>query len=184
MAATLRDSSTSPSSSASSSSMPALRMRPTVCIDGERRSRRSVDPEIALQLQLQHVATRQDLDLLVVADLDGAPVATAGPIDDAIELADLAARVAHEYDTWQSMVASRGYVCVTRVEIGFRRFCVAAQSRFALPDRAAIGRALEGTMRILAGGLYVDAQAPIPLVSLGGWGDWDALSPTVVDAED
>jgi hypothetical protein len=145
-------------------------MRPKIYVDCERRRTRSVDPEIALQMQLQTVLEAHDVDLIVIADLDGAAVATAGDGDSAMDLAQFAAAVAKEHPTWESMVTSQGFVVVQRVEIGLRTWVVAAQARYSLPDRAGIARAVMGTMRIVREGLAVEAA--IPLVQLGGWGDW------------
>lgn len=128
---------------------------------------------MALQLQLQTVFEQHDVDVVVIADLDGACVATAGESEAAMMLADFAAGVARDYPTWRSMVTNRGYVVVQRVEIGIRTFVVAAQARFSLPDLGGITRAVAGVMRILRDGLTVEGEAPMPLVSLGGWGDWE-----------
>jgi hypothetical protein len=140
--------------------------------DDERRRRRSIDPEIALQLQLQSVLDAQGVELLVIGDLEGAPLATAGDGDAAIELANFAAGVAKMHRSWQSMVTNQGFVVVQRVEIGVCTWVVAAQARFELPDRRGIARAVEGAMRILRDGVIIAGEAPVPLVKVGGWGEW------------
>jgi hypothetical protein len=152
---------------------PTSRMHPKIYIDGERRRTRSSDPEIALQMQLQTVLEAHDVDVLVIADLDGAPLATAGEAEPAMALAAFAAGVAKDHPLWQSMVTNQGFIVVQRVEVGIRTWVIAAQARFNLPDRRGIARAVVGTMRILRDGLALDVAAPIPLVSVGGWGDWD-----------
>ena len=152
---------------------PSTRMHPKICIDGERRRTRSIDPEIALQMQLQTVLEAHDVDVLVIADLEGAPLATAGEAEPAMALAAFAAAVAKDHPMWQSMVTNQGFIVVQRVEVGIRTWVIAAQARFNLPDRRGIARAVVGTMRILRDGLALDVPAPIPLVSLGSWGDWE-----------
>ena len=152
---------------------PSNRMHPKICIDAERRRTRSIDPEIALQFQLQTVLEAHDVDVLVIADLDGAPLATAGDEEAAMNLAAFAAGVAKDHPAWQSMVTNQGFIVLQRVEVGIRTWVVAAKARFTLPDRRGIARAVVGTMRILRDGLALDVAAPIPLVSVGGWGDWD-----------
>lgn len=151
------------------------RLHPTICVDAERREHRSIDPEIALQLQLQRVLDAHDLELIVIGDLDGAAVATAGPGDAAMELAELAAGIAKDHPTWQSMVTSRGFVVVQRVDVRLRTYVVAAQSRFNLPDVRGVARAVEGALRILRHGIALDTPAPMALVCEGGWGDWPEL---------
>jgi hypothetical protein len=152
---------------------PSNRMQPKIYLEGERRRTRSIDPEIALQMQLQAVLDAHEVDVLVIADLDGAPLATAGDTECAIALAAFAAGVAKDHPMWQSMVTNQGFIVVQRVEVGIRTWVVAAQARFNLPDRRGIARAVVGTMRILRDGLALDVAAPIPLVSVGSWGDWD-----------
>ena len=147
-------------------------MRPKTCVSSERRTRRSVDAETALQLQLQAVFEQHEVDVIVIADLDGTPAATAGEAESAIALADFAAGVAKEHPQWQSMVTNRGFVVVERVQIGLKAFVIAAQARFTLPDRGGIARAVTGVMRILKDGLTLQGEAPMPLVQVGGWGDW------------
>jgi hypothetical protein len=154
-------------------SSPTSRLRPKIFVDAERRTRRSVDAETALQLQLQSVFEQHDVDVIVIADLDGTPAATAGEAEAAIALADFAAGVAKEHPCWQSMVTNRGFVVVQRVQIGLKAFVVAAQARFTLPDRSGIARAVTGVMRILKDGLTLQGEAPMPLVQVGGWGDWE-----------
>jgi hypothetical protein len=148
------------------------RMHPKIYIDGERRRTRSIDPEIALQMQLQTVLEMHDVDILVIADLDGAPLATAGEAEPAMALAAFAAGVAKDYPTWQSMVTNQGFIVIQRVEIGIRTWVIAAQAKYSLPDRRGIARAVMGTMRILKDGLLLCTPAPMPLTQVGGWGDW------------
>ena len=137
---------------------------------------------MALQLQLQVVLDENEVDLLVIADSDGAAVATAGEAEAAIDLAAFAAGVAKDHPSWQSMVTSRGFVVMQRVQIGLRAYVVAAQARFSLPDGAAIARAVFGAMRILRDGLVVDTPAAIPLVSEGSWGEWEPVSDDEIEA--
>ncbi|GAC1533731.1 MAG: hypothetical protein NVS3B10_27910 [Polyangiales bacterium] len=160
--------------------VPGSRMQPKIYVDGERRRRRSVDPETALQHQLQEVLEQHEVELIVIADLDGAAVACAAAIvaedgwsDAAMLLAEFSAGVAREHGSWQSMVTNRGYVVVQRVEVGIRTFVVAAQAKYNLPDRGGIARAVTGAMRILRDGLAVAGEAPMPLLQRGGWGDWE-----------
>ena len=148
------------------------RMRPKIYVPRDRRTRRSVDAETALQLQIQTVYEEHAVDVIVIADLDGTPAATAGDVDQAIDLAEFAAGVAKEHPCWQSMVTNRGFVVVQRVQIGLKAFVIAAQARFTLPDRSGIARAVTGVMRILKDGLTLQGEAPMPLVQVGGWGDW------------
>ena len=153
-------------------SAPSSRVRSRENEKPSRRRRRSVDPEIALRLQLRAVFEAHEVDVIVITDLEGAPVAIAGEPDAAMALAEFAAGVAKEHPEWQSMVTNRGFVVVQRVQVGLRAFAVAAQARFTLPDRRGITQAVTGAMRILKDGITLQGEAPIPLVQIGGWGDW------------
>lgn len=138
--------------------------RPKIWIERERRSTRSEDPERALQLQLDTVVSAHDLDLLVIADCDGAPVEMSGDPDLGMELADFAAATYKRSPEPQTLVTSRGFVIVAPVQTPVRTFVIAAQGRFAAPDPKGFARALAGVTRILKDGLVLHCEAPMPLV--------------------
>jgi len=147
----------------------------TVFVDSERRRFRSIDPETALLHQIQIAHERHGVELLVVCDLDGAPVAAAGDEERSFALAAFAAATAKNAPERQVIVTNQGFVIVDVVDARGRTFVVAAQGRFAIPDVSGVSRAVAGAKRILQDGLTIGDAAPIPLVAYGGWGDWSAI---------
>ncbi len=149
--------------------------RPKKGTETERRRARSDDTEIALDLQLAAIVTKLEVDVLVVADLDGAPVASAGDVDEAIELAAFAAAMAKEIPMRRAVTTTRGFVQVELVESRGRTFAVAAYAKGGVPCPVGVARAVAGAARILQAGLCIDREAPVPLVVQGGWGDWPKI---------
>ncbi len=143
----------------------ATALRPKVWIEHERRSSRSEDPERALQLQLDAVVSSHDLDLLVIADSDGAPVEMSGDPDLGMELAQFAAASFRKAAEARTYATSRGFVVVAPLQTPVRTFVIAAQGRFAIPDPQGFTRALRGVERILKDGLFVQCEAPLPLAT-------------------
>lgn len=146
------------------------------CIDGERRRFRSSDPETALGLQLRSVVERLDVDVLVVADLDGAPVNSAvcdelGD-EEAIALGQLAASLVKERPSARTVTTTRGFVHVDLVDAGARTWALAAFARHGVPDAIGVARAVAGAARILRDGVMIGSEAPLPLVERG-WGTWE-----------
>ena len=115
----------------------------------ERRRVRSSDPLSALELQLGAVYDAGDVESIVITDLDGTPVASAGEPDDAQALASFAAAVMREVPIGRSLTTTRGFVHVALVPAGRRMFAVAAHARFAVPSPAGVSRAVAGACRIL-----------------------------------
>jgi ribose 5-phosphate isomerase len=148
----------------SASSASSASARPTVWIDRERRGSRSEDPERALQLQLDAVVAEHELDLLVIADSDGAPVEMSGDPDLGMELAQYAAAAFRKHPETQTHVTSRGFLVVAPVQTPVRTFVIAAQGRWSIPDPQGFSRALAGVTRILKDGLFVHCEAPMALV--------------------
>ena len=150
------------------------------CVDGERRRSRSSDAEIALDLQLAYIVDGLDVDVLVVCDLDGAPVASAGDVDHAIDLAAFAAATAKDHGiigvAKKAFITTRGFVHLDLIDARGRTFVVAALGKFAVPAPIGMARAVNGAARILENGLTLCAEAPLPLVERGAWGDWSELN--------
>lgn len=152
----------------------AARSKPKKCVTSERRKSRSDDPEIALDLQLATVVTKLEVDVLVIADLDGAPVASAGDVDEAISLGAFAAALAKEVPMRRAVTTTRGFVQVDMVEARGRTFVIAAYARHGVPCPVGVARAVAGAGRILKGGLSIDREAPMPLIERG-WGEWPEI---------
>lgn len=151
-----------------------LEPKPKKFIDGERRRVRSDDPETALSFQLEAVVQKTDVDVLVVADFDGAPIASAGDPQLAMDLAQLGVALLKELPLERGVTTTRGFVHVDRVRVGPRDFVVAALRRASVPDPIGMARAVHGAARILAEGLPL-VEAPLPLSVRGSWGDWDEI---------
>jgi len=155
--------------------------RDSVYVESERRRTRSDDAEVALAYQLEVVRAEHAVDCVVVADLDGAPIASAGPEAESMDLAEFVAAAAKDSHRSRCITTSRGFVQVELVCTGGRTYVLGASTRFGVPDPSAVVRAVAGVARILRDGVPV--EAPIPLVRFGGWGDWESLD-YVVDGED
>ncbi len=149
--------------------------KPKKFIAAERRRVRSDDPETALSLHLQAIVEKLEVDVLVVSDFDGAPVASAGEPHAAMDLAQLGVALLKELPLERGVTTTRGFVHVDRVRVGMRELVVAAMSRAAVPDPIGIARAVHGAARILAEGLTWASEAAIPLSVRGGWGEWDEV---------
>jgi hypothetical protein len=149
--------------------------RPKKYVTAERRAARSDDTEIALDMQLAAIVAKREVDVLVIADLDGAPVASAGDVDEAILLGAFAAALAKEIPMRRAVTTTRGFVQVDLVESRGRTFVIAAYARHGVPCPVGVARAVGGAARILQGGLTIDREAPLPLVERGGWGDWPEI---------
>ena len=149
--------------------------KPKKFVSSERRGSRSCDPETALGLQLAAVVDKLDVEVLVIADLDGAAVASAGEEDAAIALAEFAAAAAKERPAARTITTTRGFVHVDLVDARGRTFVLAAFARFGVPSPVGVARAVFGAARILRDGLTVQTEAPLPLVERG-WGDWSKLA--------
>ena len=146
-------------------------LKETRWVDGERRRTRSEDPETALEQQLRSIVDKLDIDVLVVADREGAPLASAGDANAAINLAQLAIALIKDLPMSRGVTTTRGFVHVDRVQVGLFEVVVAAMTCHGVPDPIGVARAVGGVGRILRDGLRLDA-APLPLVVRGGWGDW------------
>jgi hypothetical protein len=146
--------------------------KPKKFVVAERRRSRSEDPEIALDMQLASIVARLEVDVMVVGDLDGAPVASAGDIDEAIDLAAFAAGLAKETPMRRAVTTTRGFVQIDLVDVCGRTFVVAAYAKHGTPCPVGVARAVAGAARILSDGFTLGRAAPIPLKVLGGWGDW------------
>ncbi len=145
--------------------------KPKKCVSSERRRYRSSDPETALGLQLATVVEQLDVDVLLVGDLDGAAVASAGNEDDVIALAQVAAGLIKESPVARTVSTTRGFVHVDLVDARGRSFVLAAFARHAVPHPIAVSRAVAGAARILRDGLSIATEAPLQLLERG-WGDW------------
>jgi hypothetical protein len=159
----------------------AQSQRDTVYVDAERRRTRSSDAEVALAFQLEVVRAEYAVDCVVVADLEGAAIASAGPEAESIDLAEFVGAAAKDSHRSRCITTSRGFVQVELVHSAGRTFVLGASTRFGVPDPTGVVRAVAGAARILRDGIPV--EAPIPLVRFGGWGDWEALD-YVVDSEE
>ncbi|MGZ3453655.1 MAG: hypothetical protein ACXWUG_07050 [Polyangiales bacterium] len=161
--------------SISASHLPAKKKK---CIDGERRRARSNDPETALGMQFHAVIEKLAIDILVMADFDGAAVNSAVSADlsddDAIALAELTAALIKESPAARTVTTTRGFVHVDTVEAKGRTFALGAFARHGIPEPIGVARAVAGAARILRDGLAFSVEAPMPLVERG-WGDWDDL---------
>jgi hypothetical protein len=148
--------------------------KPKKFVSTERRGARSRDPETALGLQLAAVVDKLDVDVLVVADLDGAAVASAGEEDAAMALAEFAAAAAKERIAARTITTTRGFVHIDFVDARGRTFVLAAFARFGVPSPIGVARAVNGAARILKDGLALHTETALPLVARG-WGDWSKL---------
>jgi hypothetical protein len=148
------------------------------CIDGERRRARSNDPETALGMQFHAVIEKLAIDILVMADFDGAAVNSAvGPDlsdEDAIALAELTAALIKESPAARTVTTNRGFVHVDTVEAKGRTYALGAFARHGIPEPVGVARAVAGAARILRDGLAFSVEAPLPLVERG-WGHWDDI---------
>ncbi|MBI2390619.1 MAG: hypothetical protein HYV09_13600 [Deltaproteobacteria bacterium] len=154
--------------------VPKSSWKPKKCIVAERRAFRSDDPETALGLQLAAVAEKLAIDALLVGDLDGAAVASAGDEDEVVALAQLAAGLVKQRFGVHAITTTRGFVHVDVVDARGRSYLVCAFARHGVPSPIGVARAVHGAARILRAGLVVGREAPLPLVERG-WGDWDAV---------
>lgn len=153
---------------------PALASKPTKFVPGERRGSRSSDPETALGLQLAAVVEKLDVEVLVVADLDGAAVASAGEEESVLALAQFAAAAAKERPAARTITTTRGFAHIDLVDARGRTFVLAAFARFEIPSPIGVARAVAGAARILRDGLAIHCEAALPLIERG-WGDWSRL---------
>lgn len=149
--------------------------KPKKFVPTERRGTRSSDPETALGLQLAAVVEKLDVEVLVVADLDGAAVASAGDHEAVIALAQFAAAAAKERPAARTITTNRGFVHIDLVDARGRTFVLAAFARFTVPSPVGVARAVHGAARILRDGLAIHCEAALPLLERG-WGDWSKLA--------
>lgn len=154
--------------------VPKSDWKPKKCIVAERRAFRSDDPETALGLQLAAVAEKLAIDALLVGDLDGAALASAGDEDEVIALAQLAAALVKQRFGAHALTTTRGFVHVDVVEARGRSWVLCAFARHDVPSPIGVARAVNGAARILRAGVAIGNEAPLPLLERG-WGDWDAI---------
>ena len=121
----------------------------------ERRRVRSSDTLTALDIQLKAVMETCDVQSLVITDLDGTPIASAGELEDLFALASFAATVLREIPLGCALTTTRGFVQVELVRVGPRMVAVAAHARFGVPSPAGVSRAVQGATRILRSGVSV-----------------------------
>jgi len=126
----------------------------------ERRRVRSSDTLTALDLQLKAVMQTCEVQSLVITDLDGTPIASAGELEDVFALASFAASVLREIPLGRALTTTRGFVQVDLVRAGPRMVGVAAHSRFGVPSPEGVSRAVQGATRILRSGLSVRRPRP------------------------
>jgi hypothetical protein len=145
-------------------------------VPSERRLARSDDPEIALGMQMSAVVERLEIDVLLVCDLDGAAIASAGDEAEVIDLAQFAAAAVKDSDVSgpRTIVTTRGFVHVDLVDARGRTFVLAAFARHGVPAPIGVARAVAGAARILRQGLTVGSEAALPLIERG-WGDWEGI---------
>lgn len=146
--------------------------KPKKFVDGERRRSRSSDPEIALTRQLETIVDKLDIDVMVVADFDGACVTSAGNADEAMALADFAAGAAKERPAARTITTERGFIHVDLVDARGRTYILAAFAKHGVPSPIGVARAVNGASRILREGLTIEAALPL---TERGWGDWSKL---------
>lgn len=154
-------------------STPRSEWKPKKFVDGERRRARSSDPEIALGMQLQAIIEKLDIDVMVIADFDGACVESAGDPDEAMRLADFAAGAAKERPAARTITTERGFIHVDLVDARGRTYILAAFARLGIPSPIGVARACSGAARILRDGITIEAA--LPLSERGGWGDWSKI---------
>jgi hypothetical protein len=148
--------------------------KPKKFVASERRRTRSVDPETALGMQLATIVDKLDVQVMVIADYDGACVASAGPESAAMALARLAAGAAKEDPTARTITTPAGFIHVDLVDARGRTFILAAFARHGVPSAIGVARAVNGAARILRDGISIEGEAALPL-SERGWGDWSNL---------
>lgn len=148
--------------------------KPKKFVASERRRSRSCDPETALGLQLATIVEKLEIDVLVIADFDGACVASAGDETAAMALAELAAGAAKELPAARTITTPRGFMHVDLVDARGRTFILAAFAVHGVPSPVGVARAVHGAARILRDGLTIETEAALPL-SERGWGDWSKL---------
>ena len=148
--------------------------KPKKFVTSERRQARSSDPEIALGMQLATIVEKLDVDVIVIADFDGACVASAGDEAAAVELADFAAGAAKDQSRARAITTERGFIHVDLVEARGRTFILAAFAAHGVPSAVGVARAVHGAARILRDGLIVQTEAALPLLERG-WGDWSSV---------
>jgi hypothetical protein len=148
------------------------------CVDGERRRTRSDDPETALGMQFHAVIEKLAIDILVMADFDGAAVNSAVSPElsdeDAIALAQLTAALIKESPTARTVATNRGFVHVDTVEARGRTYALGVFARHGIPEPIGVARAVAGASRILRDGLSFSTEAALPLVERG-WGTWEDI---------
>ena len=147
--------------------------KPKKFVDGERRRARSSDPEIALGMQLRAIVEKLEIDVMVVADFDGACVESAGDPTEAMALADFAAGAAKDRPAARTITTERGFIHVDLVDARGRTFILAAFAKHGVPSPIGVARACSGVSRILRDGLTIEAA--LPLTERGSWGDWSKL---------
>jgi hypothetical protein len=128
----------------------------------EHRRTRSSATLTALDVQLREVKETCGVEELVVTDLDGAPVLSAGETEEVIALAGFAAGVVRENPTSRSLPGPRGLVHVDGVMVGRRMLAIAAQSRHGVPSPEGVARAVEGARRILTEGVEARRKSVPP----------------------
>ncbi len=148
--------------------------KPKKFVSSERRRSRSSDPETALGHQLATIVDKLEVDVMVVADFDGACVASAGHETAAIALAQLAAGAAKEEYAARTITTPKGFIHVDFVDARGRTFILAAFARHGVPSPVGVARAVHGAARILRDGISIEGEAALPL-SERGWGDWSKL---------
>jgi len=148
--------------------------KPKKYVPSERRRARSEDPEIALGMQLSAVVEKLEVDVLLVCDLDGASIASAGEEAEVIDLAQFAAASVKELFGPRTMVTTRGFVHVDLVEARGRTFVLAAFAKHGIPAPIGVARAVAGAARILREGLTIGTETALPLLERG-WGDWEGI---------
>jgi hypothetical protein len=94
----------------------------------ERRRNRSYNTHEALGLQLASCATRAQLSSLILAEDQGLPVATAGKIEEAEEIAAMAPSLARDSGCWHGSIQTaegikRVTVCPVPTELGRLFLC-------------------------------------------------------------
>ena len=149
--------------------------KPKKFVPTERRGTRSSDPETALGLQLAAVVEKLDVEVLVVADHDGAAVASAGEEESVIALAQFAAACAKERPAARTITTTRGFVHVDLVDARGRTFVLAAFASFGVPSPIGVARAVAGAARILRDGLAIQLEETALPLTEPGWGDWSKL---------
>jgi hypothetical protein len=154
-------------------SLKFVEWKPKKFVASERRRARSSDPEIALGLQLQAIVEKLDIDVMVIADFDGACVESAGDPDEAMRLADFAAGAAKARPAARTITTERGFIHVDLVDARGRTYILAAFAKHGVPSPIGVARACNGASRILRDGLTIEAA--LPLTERGGWGDWSNL---------